>query len=131
VALVLAITTVGVLALAGLVIDGGALLAARGQAADLAEQAARAGASAITPTSLRGPNPVALRIDPDAAQRAATQVLATGQATGTVAVVGSTVTVTAHLSRPATVLAAFGISDLPAEATATATLLHGTTAGRP
>ena len=64
----LAITTVGMLALAGLVIDGGALLAARGQAADLAEQAARAAASAVTPASLRGPNPADLRIDTTAGQ---------------------------------------------------------------
>src|SRR4249919_1908103 len=70
-ALMLAIITVGILALAGLVIDGGAMLAERGRAADLAEQAARAGASAITPASLRGPSPADLRIDPGAAQRAA------------------------------------------------------------
>ena len=38
---------------------------------------------------------------------------------------------TAHLTRPATLLAAFGVHDLPAEATATATLLHGTTTGSP
>ena len=65
----LAITTVGVLALAGLVVDGGALLAARGRAADLVEQTARAGTSAITPASLRGPSLADLRINPGAAQR--------------------------------------------------------------
>ena len=46
-ALVLAILTVGMLAMAGLVIDGGAALAARGRAADVAQQAARAGADAL------------------------------------------------------------------------------------
>ena len=130
-ALMLAITAVGMLALAGLVFDGGALLAARGRAADLAEQAARAGASAITPTSLRGPSPAGLRIDPAAAQRAATRVLATGHATGEVTVTGTTVTVTAQVTRPATLLAAFGIGDLSVETTATATLLHGTTTVSP
>src|SRR4051794_15932656 len=106
------------------------MLAARGQAADLAEQAARAGTAAITPGSLRGPSPAGLRIDPMAAQRAATQVLTTRHAIGEVTVAGGTVTVTAHVSWRATLLAAFGVSDLSAQASATATLLHGTTRGR-
>jgi Flp pilus assembly protein TadG len=132
VALILAILTVGMLALAGLVIDGGAMLAARGRTADLAEQSARAGASAITPASLRGPSPAGLRIDPAAADRAASRVLAAGNAWGEVSVNTDTVTVTAHVSAPATLLSAFGIVDLTEDATATATLLHGTTTtGRP
>jgi Flp pilus assembly protein TadG len=130
-ALMLAIITVGMLALAGLMIDGGTMLAERGRAADLAEQAARAGASAIIPASLRGPSPASLRIDPITAQQAATRVLATGHARGEVRVSGNTVTVTARTSRPATLLSAFGISDLSAHATATATLLHGTTTEGP
>ena len=43
----LLITTVAIFALAGLVLDGGAALAAHGRAADVAQQAARAGADAL------------------------------------------------------------------------------------
>src|SRR5664279_4932205 len=54
VALYMAIITVALLAMAGLVIDGGSAIAARSKAADLAQQAARAGANALAPDSLRG-----------------------------------------------------------------------------
>jgi hypothetical protein len=89
----------------------------------------RAGTAAITPASLRGPSPAGLRIDPSAAQQAATQVLTAGHATGEVIIPGRKVPVT-HVSQHATLLAAFGVSDLCAQATATATPLQGTTTGR-
>jgi Flp pilus assembly protein TadG len=123
----MAIFTVALLALAGLVIDGGASLAARGRAHDLAAQAARAGADALSPQSLRGPSPADLVIDPAAAQTAAQRYLSAGQATGTVTASGQDVTVTAHVTRRAVILSAFGIHDVSGTATATATILHGTT----
>lgn len=123
----LAVWAVAMMAMAGLVIDGGAAIAARARAADLAEQAARAGADALSPASLRGLDPTDLRVDPAAARAAADRVLALGGATGEVTIAGLNVSVTAHVPRQATVLTAVGINDLTGTATATATVLHGTT----
>jgi Putative Flp pilus-assembly TadE/G-like len=129
VALIIAVFAVAMLAMAGLVIDGGAALAARGRAADLAQQASRAGADALAPTSLRGASPAALRVDPAAATRAATKVLTAAGAHGEVSVAGRTVRVTAHVARRSAVLSAFGVTDLTGTATATASLLYGTNTG--
>jgi Flp pilus assembly protein TadG len=127
----LAVWAVAMMAMAGLVIDGGAAIAARARAADLAEQAARAGADALSPASLRGPRPADLQVDPTAARTAANRVLTLGGATGEVTISGHYVSVTAHVPRQATVLTAVGINDLTGTATATATVLHGTTTGGP
>lgn len=129
--LYMALFMVALLAMAGLVIDGGAAIAARGRAADLAQQAARAGADALSQNSLRGPTPSALSIDPAAARAAATRVLTLGGASGEVTVTGLDVSVTAHVPRHAVILSAVGVSDLTGTATATATVLHGTTTGGP
>jgi Flp pilus assembly protein TadG len=128
-ALFMSLLTVALLALAGLVIDGGAAIAARERAADLAEQAARAGADALVPASLRGPSPTGLQVDPAAARAAADRVLSLGGATGELAIDGLDVTVTAHVPRRAVILSAVGVNDLTGTATATATVLHGTTTG--
>jgi Flp pilus assembly protein TadG len=124
ISLYFAIITIAALAMAGLVIDGGAALATRERAADLATQAARAGASALTPTSLRG-LPTALQVNPGAARRAADQVLTDGGATGAVTVSGATVTVTAHLARHTVILSAVGLNDISQSATASATPIVG------
>ena len=131
VALFMALIVVGLLVMAGLVIDGGAAIAARARAADLAEQAARAGADALSPASLRGPSPADLAVDPAAARAAATRVLALADATGDVQISGLDVTVTAHVPRRAVILSAVGLTDLTGTASATATVLHGTTTGGP
>ena len=125
VALFMALFMVAMIALAGLVIDGGGSLAARGRAHDIAAQAARAGADAVSEGSLRGSNPEALVIDPGAAQAAAQTYLRAGQATGTVTVSGQDVTVTARVPRRAVILSAFGIDDVSGTATATATIVYG------
>jgi hypothetical protein len=126
VGLFLAITMVGVLAMLGLVVDGGAALAARQRAYDLAEQAARAGADALAGVSLRIGAPVDLGADPSRARAAAEAVLSAGGATGEVEIGTGEVRVTARVARRAAVLSAFGIGDLSQTATATATPLHGT-----
>lgn len=131
VALFMSLLTVAMLAMAGLVIDGGAAIAARARAADLAEQAARAGADALVPASLRGPSPTGLQIDPTAARAAADRVLSLGGATGELTINDLDVTVTAHVPRRAVILSAVGVNDLTGTATATATVLHGTTTGGP
>ncbi len=127
VGLYMAMYMVALMAMAGLVIDGGAAIAARERAADLAGQAARAGADALVPASLRGLSPAELRVDPARAQAAADRVLVVGGATGEVTVNGLDVAVTAHVARSAVILSALGVSDLTGSATVTATVLHGTT----
>lgn len=124
VALYFAIMTVAALAMAGLVIDGGAALATRERAADLATQAARAGANALLPASLRG-LPGGLVPDPLAATAAADRVLSTAGATGTVVIEGDQVTVTAHVPRRTVILCAIGLTDISQSASATATVLYG------
>jgi hypothetical protein len=131
VSLVMVILAVVLFMAAGLVIDGGSALAARGRAASLAQQASRAGLGAIDPASLRGRSPADIVVDPNGAARAAQAVLVAGGAQGEVSVAGDTVTVTAHVRRRAVVLSAFGLTDLTGTATASATLVHGTTSGTP
>jgi Flp pilus assembly protein TadG len=126
IAVAMSLFMIALIAFAGLVIDGGAALAARGRAHDLAAQAARSGADALAPTSLRnGTSPADLRIDPRAAEAAAQAYLRAGQATGTVTVTGQDVSVTAHVPRRTVLLAVFGLHDITGTATATATILPG------
>jgi len=128
VSLYVVVITVGLLAMAGLVIDGGNALAAREQATDAAQQAARAGADALTPDSLRG-SPTGLTASPAAAQLAANRVLDTVGVTGTVSVNGDNVTVSVVVHKNTTILSAFGVGPIEGKATSTATALHGTTTG--
>jgi Flp pilus assembly protein TadG len=128
VSLYVVVITVGLLAMAGLVIDGGNALAAREQATDVAQQAARAGADALTPESLRG-SPTGLTASPAAAQAAANRVLDTAGVTGTVNVEGADVSVTVVVHKDTTILSAFGVGPIKGKATSTATALHGTTGG--
>lgn len=113
-------------AFAGLVLDGGAALTARGQAADTAQQAARAGADALDSGSLRSG---ALRADPSAAAAAARAVLSAAGVDGQVEVAGSQVTVTARVSRPTAILSMVGVGEVSGSATYSAFPLHGTTTG--
>jgi Flp pilus assembly protein TadG len=125
IALYFAITTLAALVMAGLVIDGGAALVTRERAADLATQAARAGATALTPTSLRDA-PSNLQADPTAATQAADAILTDGGATGAVSINGDTVTVTAHLPRHTVILSAVGLTNISQTASASATAVVGT-----
>ena len=126
VALWFAITAVAAFAMLGLVVDGGAALATRERAADLAAQAARAGAAVLLPASLRG-DPTHLAVDPEAARQAAVDVLHAAGATGEVVVTGATVTVTAHVPKRAAILSAMGLTDLSQTATVSAAALYGST----
>lgn len=111
------------LAMAGLVIDGGHALAARQEAAGVAEQAARAGADALSRDALRSPGP--LRLDPSAATAAAHDYLAAVGHAGTANVSGEAVSVTVRISRPTAVLSAIGIGRVSSTATATAIGITG------
>ena len=127
----LVIIVVALFALAGLVLDGGAALAAHGRAADTAQQAARAGADALDEASLRTATPAGLAANPAAARAAAARVLRAADVTGDITIAGAAVTVTARATKPAVILPIVGINQVGGTATATAIPLHGTTTGAP
>ena len=125
------IVVVGLLAMAGLVVDGGTALSARGRAADVAQQAARAGADALDPNAVRHGRPDRLVLNPAAAAAAANRVLVAGAVHGTVSVSGQSVTVRATVQKHTAVLSAVGVTTVQGTASATATILYGgTTEGR-
>jgi Flp pilus assembly protein TadG len=107
---------------AGLVIDGGYGLAARQEAANVAEQAARVGADQIAVDSLRtGP----VRLDQLAARAAVGQYLAALGHAGTVTTDRTTVTVTVTVTRPTAILGIVGVHALTVTANASARSLDG------
>jgi Flp pilus assembly protein TadG len=102
----MAIFVVALLAVAGLVIDGGYTLAAKRRAIDEAEGAARAGAQALTPASLRLGSP---RPDPIRATAAADAYLGKTGHAGTVEVYGDRVSVTVSFEQPMLILGLGGL----------------------
>lgn len=112
------------LAVAGLVFDGGAALAARGQAANIAQQAARAGADAMLGQTLRGGGAAVL--DPAAGAAAARSVVqAAGVDDANVTAGPDAITVTVKVHKPTALLSMVGIDTVGGSATATAIALQG------
>jgi Flp pilus assembly protein TadG len=104
---------------AGLVVDGGLAINARGRVADDAEQAARAGAQQVDLDRLRTDGVVVL--DAPAARTASADFLtARGYTPGTATpvVAGDTVTVTVRRREPTAMLLLIGIDHFDVEATA-------------
>jgi Flp pilus assembly protein TadG len=121
----------GLLAMAGLVIDGGAKLTAQRRANHLAEQAARAGAQALDPASLRAGRAA---LDPGPARAAATAYLAAaGQHLGAAHLTTSSDTVTVTLTdrQPTAVLGLLGIHHLEVTGRGQARLLVGVQEANP
>jgi Flp pilus assembly protein TadG len=101
------IITVALLAVGGLVADGGRILTTRREAANVAESAARAGAQAVDLHALRTTGELVL--DPVAAiADAHTYLNATGYS-GTVTADTNRVHVTVTIRRPMVMLSAFGL----------------------
>lgn len=117
------VLTAALLAMAGLVVDGGYALAARQEAAATAEQAARAGADALARESLMRGRPI--RINPAQAQVAVDRHLAAVGHPGSAAVTSDAVTVTVRVTRKTAILSAIGIDTLTATESATARGLTG------
>ncbi len=109
--------------LAGLVIDGGLTLAAKVQAIDEAQAAARAGAQALDIPLFRSTGEVVL--NPAAATQAAKSYLAAAGHTGTVKVNGDQVTVTVSITQPMQVLSIAGLGHLTVSGTGSAVAEHG------
>lgn len=94
-------------AVAGLVLDGGLLLAARQRAMDEAEAAARAGAQAVDIGALRAGRGVV--VDPGGAEAAVRAFLAGTGHTYSVAVDGDRVRVVVRFRKNLVILGAFGL----------------------
>jgi Flp pilus assembly protein TadG len=104
--------------LSGAVLDGGNAMAARVQALDIAQQAARAGANQLDLGALRENGLV--RLDPVAAQNAAQQFLNQAGATGTADATATQISVTVTRAQPTLLLQAIGVNDISMKATAIA-----------
>jgi len=111
---------------AGLVIDGGLTLAARIQAIDEAQAAARAGAQQINLAVFRSDGQVIL--DPARATQAAQAYLATTGHAGTVTVEGDRVQVAVRITQPMQILEVAGIGNLTVVGHGAATAEEGVTA---
>jgi Flp pilus assembly protein TadG len=108
---------IALLSVAGLVIDGGYTLASKRAAMNHAEQAARAGADALSQAALRDGTPT---VDPAKAAAAARRYLDSVGAHGTITVTGDTVSVTVADQHDTAILSAVGVSSISVRATATA-----------
>jgi hypothetical protein len=123
------IFTLALILLAGLVVDGGLTLAARVQAIDEAQAAARAGAQAIDLAAYRADGPLVLQ--PDQARQAALEYLATTGHDGTVDVHDNQVDVTVHITQPMQILGVAGIGDMTVTGHGSARPEHGVEAPEP
>ncbi|MEU1808394.1 pilus assembly protein TadG-related protein [Micromonospora aurantiaca (nom. illeg.)] len=120
------ILMVVLVAVAGLVLDGGLALSAKVQALDVAQAAARAGAQQLDLVQYRTTNVAVL--DPARASAAARTWLATAGVDGDATATTTTVTVTVRRTSDTQLLQLVGIGQLQVSATATATAVQGVTA---
>ena len=117
------IFTLALLAMAGLVFDGGLALSAKVRAIDDAQAAARAGAQAIDIPLYRQSGTITL----DAAQAVADAqgFLAAAGEHGTVTVTGETVDVTVTITQPTQILSVVGVDQLTVTGAGSATAEQG------
>lgn len=115
-----AVVAVGLVMIAGLAYDGGQIVAAQGTARDIAANAARAGAQEVDLDEVRATGIAVL--DPDRAAQAAQDYLTATGHDGTVTVAGPTITVTARIVQPMSILP---LPDRVITATDSATALTG------
>jgi hypothetical protein len=106
------VLTLGLMALAGLGLDGGLALAAKVRATGQAESAARAGAQAVDLDTYRATS--AIRLDSARARELAQKYLGEAGATGTVSVSGDTVSVEVTDTRPTQLLSLIGVVEIHA-----------------
>ncbi len=123
-----ALMLVAIFALMGLVVDGGSDLSAHQSAVDEAEQAARAGAGALSVAALRTGS---LQLDPAQAVIAAERFTESAGHPGTATVSGGTVTVVVHYRIRTQILGIIGLSTLPVSASASALNVQGVVVGSP
>lgn len=121
-----AVIAVGLVMVAGLVYDGGQVLAAQATARDLAANAARAGAQEIDLDALRADGLAVL--DPVRAEAAARAYLAETGTSGDVEVAGPDITVTVRVTATMRILP---VPDRTVEATDRSTATTGVAEGDP
>ena len=130
VAVMVAVLAVALLLVVGLVFEGGAAIAAKRRAMNVAEQAARAGAQQLDIAALRANG--TFRVDPSKAAAAAGAYLGAAGYGGSVSVSGDTVTVSGvSWSSRSPVLSAVGVSFGGTVPAASARNLHGITVEEP
>ncbi len=117
------IFALALIVLVGLVVDGGLTLAARVDATDEAQAAARAGAQAINLPLYRATGEITL--DPTQADQAAETYLSATGHHGSVQVTGDQVHVTVSVTQPMQILEVAGIKNLTVSASATAVAEYG------
>lgn len=117
--------TLALMLVAGLVYDGGRVLAARQQARDLADNAARAAAQQVDLDAVRSGS--APSLDPLAAEAAADSYLEAAGRQGSVVVTGDHVEVTVSLTTPMVLLQIAGISDRTVTGKGRARIVRGVT----
>lgn len=100
---------IALLVVAGLVIDGGNVLAARREAINVAESAARAGVQGLDEDAVR--NASSVRLSPAAAHARAHDFLTATGHTGTVSIEGDSVIVDVTITQPLFLLGIAGLGD--------------------
>jgi len=124
--LVLLVLFVALIALSGIVIDGGAKLNQAENANSIAQEAARAGAGMVNQATAYSTG--SFTVDQGQALAAARQYLARGGFTGTVTAVGaSSIRVSVTMTAPTRVLSIIGIDSMTSTGSATAALVTGVT----
>ena len=117
---------VALIALAGIVIDGGAKLNQAENANAIAQEAARAGAGLVNPTNALSTG--SFTVDQSQALAAARQYLAAAGYHGTAAPVGTeSIQVTVTVTAPTRVLSIIGVDSMTSTGSATASLVAGVT----
>lgn len=125
----LAIVVIGLLVLAGLVVDGGAKVRAIQRADRTAAEAGRAAAQAIDVVAARSGSGIA--VDRSAAVAAAQQFLDSSGVRGSVRVLDrSTLDVVTHVEIPTVFLGLVGVRTFTVEGRAEVTLVHTPTGGQ-
>jgi Flp pilus assembly protein TadG len=123
--LMLAVLMVAMLAVAGLVIDGGRKLDAAQEAYAIAQEAARAGADQVNTSAAYGSG--TYKVDVPEALAAARAYLAGSGYSGAVSVSGNKIKVSVQVSVRTMVLSLIGIETLSSTGTAVASLVTGVT----
>jgi len=122
----LVVVLIGLLALLGLVVDGGRALVAHQEAVDVAEQAARAGADALSVGGLRDG---VVRMDATRARMAAEGYLRQAGLNGEVSIQGEWVKVSVTREMRTLLLGIVGLSRIKVVATGRARDVEGITSG--
>jgi uncharacterized membrane protein len=120
--------TMALILFIGLVLDGGSVLAARREAIDEADGAARAAAQAISSPTRRSP---ATAIDPGQATAEVDRFLGPTGHSGTTVVSGDMVTVTVSFTQPLFILGAAGLFSVRVTGAGTAHAVRGVRVAAP